>query len=172
MNDGQHETPATDSTKARISPRVVLAAAGVVVATLFATVAALTGSQEATPASRSPLEDVVSKSTLRSAPALTSSTAPSKAEVDALSSVEAPPTTTTTPRRTKVTTVTQPDGTTTTTTVEDTTPVETSKPPTKTTTAEITTTTSRSTPPTTTQPTTTTTEPTVPPSSNDGTGQQ
>jgi hypothetical protein len=161
VNDGQYETPVDDDAKRRMAPRVVLASAGVVVATLFATVAALTsGTQdEATPGGRNPLEDVVSKSTLRSTPVLTGSTTPGKTEVEALSSTEAPPTTTTTPRKTRVTTVTKPDGTTTTTTVDDTTPESPVVPPVYTTTT---------TPPpvvtTTTNPTTTTTseQPTSP----------
>jgi hypothetical protein len=127
VTDGQYETPDPDRAKPRVAPRVVLASAGVVVATLFATVAALTsGSDDAVPAARNPLEDVVSKSTLRSVPSQTGSTAP--AQVDVLSSVGAPPTTTTTPQKVKITTVTQSGGAT--TTVGGTTPPrETTVPP-------------------------------------------
>ncbi|HEX6344326.1 hypothetical protein [Umezawaea sp.] len=162
MNDGQYETPPTDPAKPRVAPRVVLASAGVVVATLFATVAALTSGPEdrATPAGRNPLEDVVSKSSLPSAPTLTSTSVPAGTEVEALSSTSAA-TTTTTPRRTRVTTVTRPDGTTTTTTVDDTTPEEPVQPPVYTTT----TTTTVVVPPTTTPVTTTTEGTTTPPTS-------
>jgi hypothetical protein len=172
VTDGQYETPQPDRTKPRVSPRVVLASAGVVVATLFATVAALTsGSPDAAPTTRNPLEDVVSRNTLRSTPAQTGIT--TTQEVDALSSAEAPPTTTTTSRKTKVTTVTQPDGSTTTTTVEDTTPAQTTTRATvgnPTTTAVTTTTTAAN---TTTTTTTSSSSSTVPSSSaNDGTGDQ
>ncbi|MEO6087757.1 MAG: hypothetical protein ABIQ18_32060 [Umezawaea sp.] len=122
MTDGQYETPDPDRTKPRVAPRVVLASAGVVVATLFATVAALTsGSGDAAPAARNPLEDVVSKNTLRSAPSQTSTTTPGP---DALSSVEAPSTTATVPQKVKIS---QSAGVT--TTVGATSPQETTVPP-------------------------------------------
>ncbi|WNV89930.1 hypothetical protein [Umezawaea sp. Da 62-37] len=170
MSDGLNEIPEPDSARVRVAPKVVLAAAGVVVATLFAAVAALTGSpnDEATPAKPILRDDVVSRSTLSNTQIKpkASSEAPAPSS-EAPATDEAPATVA--EIKTKVTTVTRADGTTTTTTVEDTT-TEQPQPPRTTTTPRTEnppTHSSPSNPPTVTDPTVdppSPTEPTTPPS--------
>ncbi|HEV7909277.1 MAG TPA: hypothetical protein VGP03_14110, partial [Pseudonocardiaceae bacterium] len=79
MNDELNDSPDRSRPRPRLAPQVVLAVAGVVVATLFAAVATIaTGqSEQAAPAENpQPREDVVSKGSLTtSAPRLTTTAA-------------------------------------------------------------------------------------------------
>ncbi|WP_199439129.1 hypothetical protein [Umezawaea beigongshangensis] len=131
-HDGvEYDAPQHRRPPLRAAPQVVLAAAGVVVATLFAAVATIvSGSADEDGPVRQPTprEDVVARSTL-------GSSAPRETSGTQVSTTEAPPSSTvltdtsTVPSRApRYTTVTRADGTT--TTVEDTTvPVDDDTPP-------------------------------------------
>ncbi|WP_158843226.1 hypothetical protein [Saccharothrix deserti] len=151
MGEPLYETPEPERPRLRVSPHVLLAASGVAVSTIFATVASLAGaSPDASPAEQQPREDVVNRNTLTTTPrdsfgpSVTLTTTETSTTTTTTETTEA----TTTSRRTRVTTVTRPDGTTTTTTVDDPQP-------------QPTTTTPPVDPPTTNPPVTTTTPPVV-----------
>ena len=158
-----YESPEPDSRPRlrlrRGAPQVVLAASGVVLATVFAAVASLAAGSDS--ANEAPATQPPRKEAVRDALSIVPTSSPS-ASVEQTSSVSETTTTsatTTTTKKTRVTTITRPDGTTTTVTTEEPPPANTSTTTTTTTTkpADPTTTSKPVDPTTTTNPTTTTT---------------
>lgn len=130
-----YESPEPDSSPRwrRGAPQIVLAASGVVLATVFAAVASLAaGSDNAT---ESPATQPPRKEAVRDALSIVPTSTPSPSAEQTSTTVKATTSTTTTTtskKPTRVTTITRPDGTTTTVTTEDPPPVVTSDPPTTT----------------------------------------
>lgn len=115
-----YESPEPDSRSRffRGAPQVVLAASGVVLATVFAAVASLAAGSDN--ASETPSNQLPRKEAVRDALSIVPTSAPASSVEVTSSSVPETTTSTTTPKKNpRVTTITRPDGTTTTVTTED-----------------------------------------------------